>query len=1119
MAEILGIDDVHPADHQWADVLDEAAAAIKDPRAFGPEQPFVPIGGEEIDEHIRDMKRQHAEGLNGIDAEQDFAFGAELAYAGQIVALAAGEFDVGEGDQARFWLSGGGEDFFDGNLPGLLGTGLFLDHDQLHPPAAGDFHPGVNIGGVFDVGGNDAIAELPVDAVGDDADPLAGVFNEGDLIAMAAEQRGGFLPKLFDILIPAGGKIGGGFGLHGEGPHGIGGGARQWGNAGMIEKRPFPQDRELLGVAGRFHDRVHGLVTYNTRMHRLGLGILAGIVLATVTAARGGVYDDMTIPGKWLKPLVPEQTQEPQYPDYDQNSAVDKAWDQYWAGQYRRALVTLESVKKGKPVRIALIRAECQLELGRYEDALATLANPAVAQNPQIKTLRARVMAAQGGYTAAIGILQNEIKAYPDLVAPRYYLGEYREKLGDIAGATAAYDWFIDGPRNYLQDWIGHPETFNDAEEVTLMGRAIDRWATLTMAYQHEMRLHDVVLNMFVRAYDQIDQGYWPAHLAAAESFFVHDDPQSAADELNQALKANPSFAQSWLLYGRMMLQQFNFDGVDRAVNAIRSENEDSVDADVLEGRNLLGQQMPKLALAPLERALAAQPTNLETLGLLAAAQAELLQDDKSAATLKLADSIAPASAVAYFEVAEQLAAMRQYPRSAAMYRIAVERAPWWTSARNGLGMLYAQSGDEDQARKILDAAHTLDPFNYSTTNYLRLLDIMAKFAKSESAHFIVIYDATQDPIVPEYFNDYLESVYPIVTGEFKYEPKVKTLIEVFPTQDEFAVRTTGAPWLPTVGASTGRIIALAAPRTGERTTGPFNFSQVLRHEFTHTVTLGATDNRISHWFTEGLAVQQEHSPIRWEWVPMLYDAVTRHYLFPIDELTWAFVRPRHPIDRSLAYAQSSWICQYIEQTYGHAAILGMMEQYRLGHTEDEVFENVLHRTESQFMDEFEAWCQQQVAGWGYDEATSKKYDELRHEGEDLISQRQFPLALPIWEQIAKLRPMDILPHKRLAALYKLCDQPEKSAEQLGDLAAVELNNNAYAKATARAYRDVGNMDEALRWAKRAVYTNLYDPDAHRILEDIDERRGDADGVTREKRVIEELAAWKQMIDAAATQP
>jgi len=850
-------------------------------------------------------------------------------------------------------------------------------------------------------------------------------------------------------------------------------------------------------------------------MRQSRVGICLALILAAAVPAPAGMFDDQTIPGKWLKTLVPERQKEPQYPDYDRNNALEKASDQMWAGQYRRALVTLESVKKGKPLRIALIRAECQLQLGRYNDALASLSTSPVAHDPAAQTMWARIMAAQGQYTSAISILQNEIKSHPDLVAPRYYLGAYREKLGDISGATQAYDWFIDGPRNYLQDWIGHPETFDNAEEVTLMGRAIDRWATLTSAYQRELRLHDVVLNMFVRAYDQIDQGYWPAHLAAAETFFLHDDPQSAGDELQQALEANPSDAQSWKLFGQMALEQFNFDAVDQAAQAMRAVDENSVEADVLEGRNLMAQRMPNLAMPPLQKALALQPTNLEALGLLAAAQEMLLQTGPCAATLKRADAIAPQSAVAYFEVAEQLSAMRQYPQSAQMYQIAIQRAPWWTRARNGLGMLYAQSGDEDLAKKVLDAAHTLDPFNYTTTNYLRLLDIMARFAHRESAHFIVTYDPVQDPIVPEYFNDYLESVYPLVTGAFDFEPKVKTLIEVFPTQDEFAVRTTGAPWLPTVGASTGRIIALAAPRTGERTTGPFNFSQVLRHEFTHTVTLGATDNRIAHWFTEGLAVQQEHSPLRWEWVPMLYDAVTHHRMFPIDELTWAFVRPRHPIDRQLAYAQSSWICQYIEETYGHPTILAMMNEYRLGHTEDQVFHNALHRSETQFSDEFQTWCEKQIAGWGYDEATSAKYDQLRGEGEDLISQRQFQLALPIWEQIQQIRPMDILPHKRLAALYRLCGQPRKSADELAILAAVELQNNTFAKATARAYRDIGDPQEAIRWARRAVYTDLYDADAHSLLADLDEKIGDANGLAREQRVMGEL----QALTAATTQP
>src|SRR4030095_1724381 len=109
----------------------------------------------------------------------------------------------------------------------------------------------------------------------------------------------------------------------------------------------------------------------------------------------------------------------------------------------------------------------------------------------------------------------------------------------------------------------------------------------------------------------------------------------------------------------------------------------------------------------------------------------------------------------------------------------------------------------------------------------------MDKFAKKETQHFIVMYDAEQDPIIPEYFADYLESIHADVSGDFKHEPKVKTIIEVFPSHDAFSVRTTGSPWIPTVGASTGRVIALTSP--ADRAMGTYNWAQVLRHEYTHT--------------------------------------------------------------------------------------------------------------------------------------------------------------------------------------------------------------------------------------------------------------------------------------------
>jgi tetratricopeptide (TPR) repeat protein len=291
---------------------------------------------------------------------------------------------------------------------------------------------------------------------------------------------------------------------------------------------------------------------------------------------------------------------------------------------------------------------------------------------------------------------------------------------------------------------------------------------------------------------------------------------------------------------------------------------------------------------------------------------------------------------------------------------------------------------------------------------------------------------------------------------------------------------------------------------------GAFNWAQVLRHEYTHTVTLSATDNRIPHWMTEGLAVLEERAPLRWEWVPMLYSAVTKGELFSMDALTWGFVRPKKPTDRSLAYAQSFWICRYIDETYGHDAALKMLDAFRQGGSEEEVFQKVLGKGRSEFTSDFFAWAEREVSTWGYDEESSKKYAELRERAEGLIKSRQYEEALKVWLEIAQIRPVDALPHQRLAGLYlaKEINQPEKAIEQLKVLHAVELHDNRYAKRIARIYRDTNKLEDAAKYGLEAVYIEPYDLDAHKLLAEVYDKSGNAKGQERERRVIPVLEKW-----------
>jgi tetratricopeptide (TPR) repeat protein len=850
-------------------------------------------------------------------------------------------------------------------------------------------------------------------------------------------------------------------------------------------------------------------------MHRRFSWIFAACAASAVSAllsppsVRADMGDDLisqTAPQRWVdaaavKPL--------HYPAYFND--LDKAQANLSAGRYEAAYAMALDAKLAKPgdaARRATIAATALDPLGRSTDALALLDAPAIHNDPGVILEHAQIMAGQNRLADALADIHRLLAIQPDSIAGHYWLGAFSETAGDEPGALAAYTWFASDPHDYNKKWEEGDEdpAFQDAEQVTLIARALDRWASMTEAYKDNPQLNNQILNMFVKAYNEIDRDYWPAHTFAAAYYAAHDQQAEAGKELAQALAVNPHDPDSLNLAGMLSMQQFDFSGVDKAVAALRNVNATSTAADLLAARNYMAERVPEHALPLIDGVLTKQPKNIEALGLLAACDALQLHDDQCTKVLAEVDSIDPHNATAYMEVAQALAGMRQYPRSAKMYQLAIDRAPWWSDALTGLGLLYTQSGDEDSAGKVLHEAHALDPFNLEATNYLRLLDMMATYSHVESSkkHFELIYDPRTDPVLPYYFLDYLESVHDQICSTFHYEPTVSTLIEVFPTHEAFSVRTTGNSWIPTVGASTGRIIALVAPRVGEKM-GTFNWADVLRHEYTHTVTLGETDNRIQHWLTEGLAVWEEQMPMRWEWVPMLNDAVKKNQLFPLDQLTWAFVRPKRPIDRQLAYAESYWIVCYVEEKYGHDTMLKMLADCRDAEPQEVFFPKETHRSPTDFLADFKIWCNKQVDGWGYDPATTAKYNALRKTGDAQIAAKQFTDAIPTWEQIAKLRPVDKLPQERLAGLYLATLNHDQAVTHLIRLQQVELMNNRYAMRIARLMRDDQNWKDEAKYALDSVYINPSDIQAHELLAQADEKLGNTDGEAREKKVLDIL--------------
>ena len=92
-----------------------------------------------------------------------------------------------------------------------------------------------------------------------------------------------------------------------------------------------------------------------------------------------------------------------------------------------------------------------------------------------------------------------------------------------------------------------------------------------------------------------------------------------------------------------------------------------------------------------------------------------------------------------------------------------------------------------------------------------------------------------------------------------KYDVKLEQpiVIEIFPQQKDFAVRTFGMPGVAGfLGVCFGRVITANSPASqGEN---PANWEAVLWHEFCHVVTLHKTHNKMPRWLSEGISVYEE---------------------------------------------------------------------------------------------------------------------------------------------------------------------------------------------------------------------------------------------------------------------
>ncbi len=489
-------------------------------------------------------------------------------------------------------------------------------------------------------------------------------------------------------------------------------------------------------------------------------------------------------------------------------------------------------------------------------------------------------------------------------------------------------------------------------------------------------RDYELMTQLLATVRESMDRLYWPARLVEAEILDARDNRPQAREALFETLSLNPRSAEAWYTLGLMHVRSFNFDAadavadeLDRIASRVR-EGATSPYATLIRSRSLLRQKEPRLAGEALDAMLEDYPTMREALALRVAIAAVFRDGDLESELLERLEDLSPGSPLAHFEAGRQLADWRQYAPAMAHLQRATARQPAWPEPWIELGLLAMQAAEDQVAIDALKRATELDPFNVRAKNTLRLATELATYERIETDHFIVRYRQGPDAILAREMPPVLERIHDRITGAandgLDHVPDRKTVIDLMPSHDWFAVRITGMPDIFTIAASTGPAIAMESPRPGPgSTTQGYDWPRVLQHEYVHTVGLSRTKNRVPHWFTEAQAVYLEDGPWDENRARRLTASLEADELFPLDELSYGFIRPRRPGDRSLAYAQSAWLYEYLVGRFGSQAPLELMDAYAAGQTQREAFESVLGVDQDDLESAFLSWATEQARAWG----------------------------------------------------------------------------------------------------------------------------------------------------------
>ncbi len=259
----------------------------------------------------------------------------------------------------------------------------------------------------------------------------------------------------------------------------------------------------------------------------------------------------------------------------------------------------------------------------------------------------------------------------------------------------------------------------------------------------------------------------------------------------------------------------------------------------------------------------------------------------------------------------------RRYKEAVALLQEAVALDPEHWDAQLALGTNLLRINELEAGQAHLERAYSGDAFNAETVNTLRLLDTLDGYDTLISDRLILRTHPEETAVLTEYVGELVDRAHREMAPRYGYGFERPVVLELYQHHDDFAVRTAGLPGIGILGATFGDVVVMDGPSA--KPANEWDWLSAVWHEIAHVVTLNATGNLVSRWFSEGVSVYEEQrfgpSPNRS--VPFEFlEAMKEDRLLGVAELDNGFMRPRYDGQIGVSYVQAGLLCTFIADRY-----------------------------------------------------------------------------------------------------------------------------------------------------------------------------------------------------------